>query len=148
MLLGTNYLLGEYFLPGTRHHLSACALYTVRDGGERQSENYGTKSMQYTWWSSWSQTTKSYTVFFCFWLIQSHFSAYNWTTRPSNIFPIRHRAPHYSLSVQWLWFTVSLRKMEPSDFMSILAKWMCLEICCTFMPACRVWLSFHPLFPY
>ena len=44
-LLGTYYLLGACFLPGTRHHLlSPCALNRVHAGGEGSSENYDTKA--------------------------------------------------------------------------------------------------------
>ena len=32
------------------------------------------------------------------------------------------RAPHISLSIQWLWVAVSLRRMEPSDFTILSSK--------------------------
>ena len=59
-----------------------------------------------------------------------------------------HRALHISLIIQWLWVTVSLRRMESFDFMSILARWTHLKIYCTLMPACRAWLSLHPIGTY
>ena len=51
------------------------------------------------------------------------FAAYEWTTRPSLFFPVlTHRILHISLNTQWLRIMVSLRRMEPSDFMSVLAR--------------------------
>ena len=35
---------------------------------------------------------------------------------------------------------------EPSDFTLLFARWTHLTIYCTLMPACRAWLSLHPLF--
>ena len=47
--IGAYYILGACYLPCARDHLlSACAINRVHDGGERSSENYGTKSTQYT----------------------------------------------------------------------------------------------------
>ena len=43
------------------------------------------------------------------------FVAYDWTTKPSTISPIRHVEPHISLSIQWLQVMVSSRRMDPSD---------------------------------
>ena len=73
------WLLGAYFLPGTRHHLvSACALNRVHDDGKKSSENHDIKNM--TRWSSWSQRKKSYTRLQCFWLTQSHKPHPSWLT--------------------------------------------------------------------
>ena len=63
-------------------------------------------------------------VFVCYWLTQGHkpqatsFMAYDWTTRHSRISPVclTRRAPHISLSIQWLRITVSSRRVEPSVF--------------------------------
>ena len=92
---------------------------------------------------------KSYTGFSHFWLTQSHKPhclrldivlglVYNFSRSMC-------RALYISLNTQWLRITVSSRRMEPSDFMSNLARWMRLMIYCTLMPAYRAWLSLHPL---
>ena len=64
----------------------------------------------------------------------------------SKISPIQCIEPHISPWIhQWLRVTVSLMRMEPSDFTSILARWMRVNIYCTLTPTFRAWLSLHPL---
>ena len=54
----------------------------------------------------------------------------SWLTRLLLYFPIWHMKSCISLNIQWLWITVFLRRMESSDFTSILANWMHLTIYC------------------
>ena len=58
----------------------------------------------------------------------------SWLTRLLLYFPIRHVKSCISWNIQWPWITVFLRRflrrMESSDFTSILANWMHLTIYC------------------
>ena len=90
-----------------------------RDGSERSRENHGTKSTMVTLKSNKEELHK----FSCFYTSQfSSFVAYDRKTSPSKISPVR-RVEHICLSIQcWLRVTVSSRRMESSDFTSILAR--------------------------
>ena len=148
LLLGTYNLLDACYLHCAKDRLlSACAINRVHDGGERLSENHGTKSTQYTWWSLWSRTKKSYTGFPAS-IHVSHNSyssrPYDRKTRPSKISLVQRVEPRIS---PWVYnagcecrlrVTVSLRRIESSDFTLILARWTCLKIYCTLMPAAPV----------
>ena len=150
LLLGVYYVLGACFLPGAWYHLlSACALKRIHNGSEISSKpwyqelNCGTLNGHPE-----VKHEKSYTGCSDFWLTQSH------KPHPSQLMRLLLKFLLYdtwdpTLNTQWMWITVSLRKRESSDFMSILKT--CITIYCialhiTVMPACKAWLSLHPLF--
>ena len=148
-LLRAYYLLGTCFLPSIRHHLlSACVL---------------TWLWQEIEWKPWHQEHAAHSMVILkskkeelhrfFPLVantKSHwatsFAAYDWTISPSKTSPIWRIEPHIS---PWVHNGCKSQSLREGWSLLILCLYLpceqCLLIYCVLMPACRAWLSLHPL---
>ena len=97
--------------------------------------------MQYTWWLYWSQRRRA-TLHL--WLTKSHSPPHSRLMRPLSVYPVRRIehciSPWMHIGFWGGWPLWILHRYSPGKLI------YCISAAYTVMPACRGWLSWHPLF--